>query len=104
MERSHEEEWVEGKCRKDKGIICGTGLDLLQSSCEYPCAVCGTGVLATTSSTAMAANSGCIKNAAGYNECHQILIIDVHGAGELPALLMEDCRVRFSSDLISWRW
>ena len=29
---------------KTKVMICGTGLDLLQSSCEYPCAVCRTGV------------------------------------------------------------
>ena len=29
---------------KTKVMICGTGLDLLQSSCEYPCAVCSTGV------------------------------------------------------------
>ena len=29
---------------KTKVMICGTGLDLLQSSEEYPCAVCRTGV------------------------------------------------------------
>ena len=29
---------------KTKVMICGTGLDLLQSSREYPCAVCRTGV------------------------------------------------------------
>ena len=29
---------------KTKVMICGTGLDLLQSSGEYPCAVCCTGV------------------------------------------------------------
>ena len=29
---------------KTKVMICGTGLDLLQSSGEYPCAVCPTGV------------------------------------------------------------
>ena len=29
---------------KSKVMICGTGLDLLQSSGEYPCAVCRTGV------------------------------------------------------------
>ena len=29
---------------KTKFMICGTGLDLLQSSGEYPCAVCRTGV------------------------------------------------------------
>ena len=27
---------------KTKVMICGTGLDLLQSSCEYPCTVCHT--------------------------------------------------------------
>ena len=30
--------------RKTKVMICGTGLDLLQSSSEYPCAVCRTEV------------------------------------------------------------
>ena len=44
MERSHGEEGIEGKCRKAKVMICGTGLDLLQSSGKYPCAVCRTGV------------------------------------------------------------
>ena len=39
MERSHGEEGIEGKC-----MICGTGLDLLQSSGEYPCTVCRTGL------------------------------------------------------------
>ena len=29
---------------KTKIMICGTGLDLLQSSGEFPCAVCCTGV------------------------------------------------------------
>ena len=29
---------------KTKVMICGSGLDLLQSSGEYPCAVCSTGV------------------------------------------------------------
>ena len=29
---------------KTKIMICGTGLDLLQSSGEFPCAVCRTGV------------------------------------------------------------
>ena len=32
MERSHEGEEVEYKCKKDKVMICSTGLDLLQSS------------------------------------------------------------------------
>ena len=29
---------------KTKVMFCDTGLDLLRSSCEYPCAVCRTGV------------------------------------------------------------
>ena len=53
---------------KTKVMICGLGLDLLQSSGEYPCAVCHTGLGATTASTAMAANFGCNTNAAGYND------------------------------------
>ena len=40
-------------------------------------------------STAMAANSGCIRNAAGYKDWRQILI----NAGELPILLAADRRV-----------
>ena len=46
LERSHGEEGVEGKWRKDKGhdLWKRTGLDLLQSSDEYPCTVCCTGV------------------------------------------------------------
>ena len=32
------------KAGKTKIMICGTGLDLLQSSGEFPCAICGTGV------------------------------------------------------------
>ena len=49
-------------------------------------------------STAMAANSGCVLQ--GLN---QILIIGVHGAGELPALLAADSRMKFKLDLISLR-
>ena len=43
MERSNGEE-RRVKAGKTKIIICGTGLDLLQSSGEFPCAVCLTGV------------------------------------------------------------
>ena len=44
MERSHGEEGIEGKCRTDKGHDLWYRLGLLQSSGEYPCAVCRTGV------------------------------------------------------------
>ena len=50
---------------KTKVMICGTGLDLLQSSGEYPCAVCRTGV----GNNSIYCN-GCkfwvLKNAVGY--------------------------------------
>ena len=64
MERSHGEEGVE---EKTKVMICGTGLDLLQSSGEYACTVCCTGV-GNNSISAMAPNFGCLRNAAGYND------------------------------------
>ena len=51
---------------KTKIMICGTGLNLLQSSGEFPCAVCRTGVGSNTSS-AMAASTGCTRNAVGSN-------------------------------------
>ena len=44
LERSNGGERAESKCRKDKVMICGMGLDLLQSSGEFPCTVCRTGV------------------------------------------------------------
>ena len=81
MERSHGEEGAEGKCRKDKGH----DLDLLQSSCEYSCAVCRIGVGNNRTYC-----NGCIRNAAGYNDWHPILIIVEHGAWEMPALLAAD--------------
>ena len=39
-----EEKRVRVNAGKTKIMICGTGLDLLQSSGEFPCAVCCTGV------------------------------------------------------------
>ena len=45
-----------------KIMICGTDVDLLQSTSEFPCAVCHTGV-GTTASSAVAASTGCIRNA-----------------------------------------
>ena len=45
MERSHiEEKGLRVNTGKTKVMIFGTGLDHLQSSGEYPCAVCRTGV------------------------------------------------------------
>ena len=39
-----EEKGLRVNAGKTKVMICGTGLDLLQSSGEFPCAVCRTGV------------------------------------------------------------
>ena len=39
-----EEKGLRNNAGKTKIMICGTGLDLLQSSGEFPCAVCRTGV------------------------------------------------------------
>ena len=39
-----EEKGLRVNAGKTKVMICGTGLDLLQSSSEFPCAVCCTGV------------------------------------------------------------
>ena len=52
---------------KTKVMICGTGLDLLQSSGQFPCTVCRTGVGDNSNATAMTANFWCIRNAVGYN-------------------------------------
>ena len=60
---------------------CGTSLDLLQSSGEYPCAVCRTGV----GNGSIYCNGYKLwvhkkkSNAADYNDYQQILIIGVHG-------------------------
>ena len=34
-----EDKGLKGNAGKTKLMICGTGLDLLQSSCEFPCAI-----------------------------------------------------------------
>ena len=44
MLRSHGEEGIEGKCRTVKVYDLRYRLNLLQSSDEYSCAVCRTGV------------------------------------------------------------
>ena len=43
-EGAMEEKGLRVNAGKTKIMICGTGLDLLQSSGEFPCAVCRTGV------------------------------------------------------------
>ena len=103
MEKNMEQKGLRLNVVKRKVMICGTGLDLLQSSGDTH-ALSVVQEYATTASTAMAANFGCIRNAAGYNDWHQILTICVHGAWGMPALLLADHRLKSRVDLISWRW
>ena len=86
---------------KTKVMICGTGLDLLQSSGEYPCAVCRTGV----------DNNSIYCNGWKFlvnKKCSGLQRLtpnpDYRCAWEMPALLTADHRVKSRSDLISWRW
>ena len=44
MEGGYGEEGVKNECKKTKLIVCGTGLELLQSLGEFPCDICCTGV------------------------------------------------------------
>ena len=57
-----EEKGLRVNAGKTRIMICGTGLDLLQSSGELPCAVCRTGA---TASSAKAVSTGCIRSAVG---------------------------------------
>ena len=59
-----EEKGLRVNAGKTKIMICGTGLDLLQSSGEFPCAVCCT-EWAVTASSAKAVSTGCIRSAVG---------------------------------------
>ena len=49
LERSNGEERTESKCRKNEDHDLRYGTGLLQSSGEFPCAVCRTVVAATRS-------------------------------------------------------
>ena len=83
---------------KTKVMICGTGLDLLQSSGEYPCTLCHTRV----------GNNSIYCNGWKlwvYKKWLQRLAPnpDYRCAREMLVLLMADHRVKSRSDLISWR-
>ena len=60
---------------KTKVMICGTGLNLLQSSGEYPCADCRTDV----GNNSIYCNGCNERNVAGYDNWHQIMMIGVKG-------------------------
>ena len=79
-------------------MICGTGLDLLQSSDQFPHTVCCSGV-GSNSIYSMTASTGCTWNVVGSSTWQRPLITDVHGARELHAPWMADHKGKSKSDL-----
>ena len=86
---------------KTKVMICGTGLDLLQSSGKYPCAVCRTGV----GNNSIYCNGCKLWVHKKYNGLQRLTPNpDYRCAWEMPVLLTAGHRVKSRLDLISWRW
>ena len=84
-------------------MICGRGLDLLQSSNEFH--VLSVALeLAATESSAMAASTGCTRNAVGSSAWQRTLITIVHSARELHTAWTADHRGKSKLNLSSWRW
>ena len=103
MERSNGEERTESKNRKDKDhdLPYGTG-----PPAEFRCFHALSVALewAATASSAMAASTGCTRNAVGSSAWKKTLTTDVHSARELHAPWMADHRRKSRSDLTSLRW
>ena len=76
-----EEKGLRVNAGKTKIMICGTGQDLLQSSGEFPCAVCRTGV--GTNSIFCKSCMHWVRKCSGLK---RTLITGVHGAREQPPL------------------
>ena len=97
------EEKGQSKCRKDEDHDLWYGPDLLQSSDEFH-ALSVALEWAGTESSAMAASTGCTRNAVGSSAWQRTLITDVHSARELHAPWTADHIGKSKSDLTSWRW
>ena len=103
LERSNGEERTESKCRKDKDhdLRFGTGPPAEFRRVSMRCLALE---WAATASSAMAASTGCTRNAVGSSAWKRTLTVDVHGAKELHAPWMADHRRKSRSDLTSLRW
>ena len=98
-EETLEEKGLGVNAGKTKIMICGTGLDLLQSSGEFPCAICSTGVGSN--------NIFC-------NSCKHLVHKKCNGLKGLtkdPDYRCTQCQEtagpldgRPQKDLASWRW
>ena len=88
-----EEKGLRVNAGKTKIMICGTGLDLLQSSGEFPCTVCRTGV---------GGNSIFCKGCKHWvhKKCSGHLTEDL----DYRCTRCQGHRGMFKSDLTSWRW
>ena len=88
---------------KTKIMICGPGLDLMQSSDEF-LVLSVTLEWAATESSAMVASTWCTRNAVGSSAWQRTLITVVHSARELHTAWTADHRGKSKSNLSSWRW
>ena len=79
-----EEKGLRVNAGKTKIMICGTGLDLLQSSGEFPCAVCRTGV-GSNSIFCKGCKHWVHKKCSGLKRLTEDPITGVHGAREQHA-------------------
>ena len=84
-----EEKGLKVNAGKTKIMICGTGLDRLQSLGEFPCAVCCTG-MGSNSIFCNNCKYWVHKKCSGLKRLTKTLITDVQGARELQAPWMAD--------------
>ena len=93
-----EEKGLRVNAGKTKIMICGMGLDLLQSSGEFPCAVCRTGV-GSNSIFCKGCKHWVHKKCSGLKGLTEDPDFRcTHGQGTT------DHRGKFKSGLTSWRW
>ena len=98
-----EEKGLRVNAGKTKIMICGMGLDLLQSSGEFPCAICRTGV-GSNSIFCKGCKHWVHKKCSGLKRLTQrTLSTGVHGAREQHAPWTADHRKKSKLGLTNWR-